>query len=220
MKTIYLVRHATAAERAQSTPDFARPLTEKGIKESKKVASALKKMDIKPQIIVSSPAKRAVQTAEIFAKIFRYAQADIILDQSIYDATDGKLFLLSIQKLDDKKDNVFLFGHEPTISEFASSLLENFQESLPKTGVVGITFTVERWRAIKKNQGTINFIHFPKNKVISRKMLKKSIEGKIQREIQEILNDIHLQKAKSVSKTITKASKNIAKKFMKQIEKK
>lgn len=220
MKTIYIVRHATATERAQSTPDFARPLIEKGINESKKVAAALKKMNLKPQIILSSPAKRAVQTAEIFAKTFRYAQADIILDQNIYDAADGKSFLGSIQKLDAKKDNVFLFGHEPTISEFASFLLENFQESLPKTGVIGITFAVEQWRSIKKNQGTINFVHFPKNKAISRKMLKKSIEGKIQSDIQGILNDFQPQKAKSVSKTINKASKNIAKKFMKQLEKK
>jgi phosphohistidine phosphatase len=220
MKTIYLVRHATAAERKQSTPDVDRPLIEKGIKESQKVAATLKKLDIKPQVIVSSPAKRAVQTAEIFAKTLRYAKANIILNQSIYDTVNGESFLLSIQKLDDKKDNVFLFGHEPTISEFASSLLENFQDSLPKTGVIGITFPVEHWRAVKKNKGTINFIHFPKNKAISRKTLKKSIEGKIQSEIQGILNGIHPQKSKSVSKIIAKASKNIAKEFIKQIGKK
>ena len=74
---IYLVRHSNAVD--PGTPgyedDSQRPLTEKGRDKMNKIASALKKMNIKPDLIVSSPYVRARQTAEILEKTLKYKKS-------------------------------------------------------------------------------------------------------------------------------------------------
>ncbi len=70
MKHLFIIRHGKASQ--QMMPDIKRPLIEKGIKRTTKRAKSLKDLGIKPDLIVSSPAVRAFQTAEIFAKILDY----------------------------------------------------------------------------------------------------------------------------------------------------
>ncbi len=219
MKMLYLVRHATAADRSEPISDFDRPLIEKGKKESEKMADLLKSQGIKPQIFLSSSAIRALETAQIFAKTFRHPKSKIILDEKIYSSSSGSTFIESIKKLDNKKNVVFLFGHEPTISEFASFLVKNYDQSLPKTGVIGIQFKEDSWSDIKKEQGMIKFVQFPKKKTTAKKFLKTSLNTKLQEGINAILEDIDSQAKEMVTKTVTKASLNITKKFLKQLEK-
>ncbi len=67
MKTIYLVHHAAAGKSKPKSPDRKRALSKKGRKEAIKMAKNLKKNGMLPDLLVSSPAKRAIQTARVFA---------------------------------------------------------------------------------------------------------------------------------------------------------
>ena len=74
-----LVRHATADKGKPKSPDRKRVLSKKGRKEAVKMAKKLKKNDMLPDLLVSSPAKRAIQTARVFAKAVKYPKDKILL---------------------------------------------------------------------------------------------------------------------------------------------
>ncbi len=84
MKTIYLVRHGKAVTRDTDTTDYERTLIERGETDSIKIAERLKNCMIKPSLIISSPAPRALATAKIFAKQLEYLQKKIAVSFSIY----------------------------------------------------------------------------------------------------------------------------------------
>jgi len=120
---IYLIRHSNAVD--PGTPgyedDSLRPLTEKGRDKMKSIASALKELDVKPDLIVSSPYVRAQQTAEILAKVLKYKQeltfSDALLPMGNADNIIGEI--------NEKYsvDELVLVGHEPCLSVLIGTLI-------------------------------------------------------------------------------------------------
>src|SRR3990167_1594568 len=93
-KTLILVRHAKAEDLDASTSykdDFKRELTHKGKEDAREMGQRLCSMKIKPGIIISSPAVRALQTAEIIAQEIQMNKDDIIKSKNIYDSTAQSL---------------------------------------------------------------------------------------------------------------------------------
>ena len=78
MKTLYIVRHAKAIVRGTGIPDFDRSLAERGIKDARKMSKRQAKAGAEPQLLISSPAKRAIETARIFAKRLDYPKKAIV----------------------------------------------------------------------------------------------------------------------------------------------
>jgi|GEM_PF-3149220 len=81
MKQLTLIRHAQAIDKSENIDDHDRLLTPKGIKQSKELPKILKKLDIKPQYLMSSTAVRCIETAKKLCDKF-----DLILhtDESLY----------------------------------------------------------------------------------------------------------------------------------------
>ena len=119
---IYLIRHSNAVD--PGTPDYEddsqRPLTEKGREKMRKIASALKKMNVKPDCIVSSPYTRTRQTAEVLAKTLKYkrdlAFSDVLVPMGSADEIIGEIN----EKYD--VDELVLISHEPCISGLIGAL--------------------------------------------------------------------------------------------------
>ena len=76
MKTLILVRHAKSSWDAVGLEDFERPLNERGKEDAPLMAKRLKDKKIKPDIFLSSPAKRALKTARYFGKEFGFGKKD------------------------------------------------------------------------------------------------------------------------------------------------
>ena len=72
MKTLFLVRHAKSSRNDAAMPDKDRPLNDRGKRDAPKMGERLAKRDVKPDLILSSPARRALRTAEIIAKKLDY----------------------------------------------------------------------------------------------------------------------------------------------------
>jgi len=121
---LYILRHAIAAEREvpASGPDSARPLTRKGAKKMRRIASALKKLDISFDVILSSPFRRAKETAEIVAEVFK---CDDILKFSAHLKVGGDQSALvkEINTHYSKYKSVLIVGHEPYLSSLIGVLL-------------------------------------------------------------------------------------------------
>ncbi len=119
---IYLIRHSNAVD--PGTPgyedDSQRPLTERGRDKMNKIASSLKKMKVKPDLIVSSPYVRARQTAEILAKVMKYKRNICFSDTLIPMGDAGELIGEVNEKYD--VDELVLISHEPFISNLVGAL--------------------------------------------------------------------------------------------------
>jgi len=142
MKNLYIIRHGKATH--EIMPDIKRPLIEKGVKRTKKRAAALQEAGIKPDLIVSSPAIRAFQTAEILAKELQYPD-EIQINQFFYFYDLDKV-LQEIRQLPDDKFDVFIVGHNPIWTELADMLSENGIWHVRTSGIVGISFDTDTWK--------------------------------------------------------------------------
>jgi phosphohistidine phosphatase len=87
-KTFVLVRHAKSSWSDPTLSDFERPLNNRGLRDAPKMARFLK---ISPDLLISSPAQRARQTAQIFAEAKLYSQEDILYQDAIYEAFPDEL---------------------------------------------------------------------------------------------------------------------------------
>lgn len=112
---LYVIRHAAAAEREPGMFDHERPLTEEGAARIKKVAMALRRADITPAAIHTSPALRARQTAEVVAAALDLSRALHDCDALLPGRDPAGLldFVASCRRQD-----VALVGHEPQLGEF------------------------------------------------------------------------------------------------------
>src|SRR5580693_7167612 len=115
---LYLLRHAEAVDQAES--DAARALTEKGIAQARKVGKFCQKNNFIPAIILTSPLKRAEQTARIVAKEIK--NAEFIIDPSLSAGMQPETALDEL-KAYSRFPSLMLVGHEPDFSLLAAHLL-------------------------------------------------------------------------------------------------
>lgn len=119
---IYLIRHSNAVDHGAPgyEEDSTRPLTEKGREKMRQIASALKGLDIHPDLIVSSPYVRARETAEIVAKMLKYKKNLLFSDALVPMGESEKI----IGEINEKYpvDELVLVGHEPCLSMLIGTL--------------------------------------------------------------------------------------------------
>jgi phosphohistidine phosphatase len=123
MIDLYILRHAVA----ESTEDWApksereRPLTRKGEKEMFRAAKGMKKLDLKFDLILSSPFVRARRTAEIVAEVF-HLDKKLKFSEALSPEAAPTRFIPQARRLFGRRRNVLLVGHEPFLSELISLL--------------------------------------------------------------------------------------------------
>ena len=139
MKTLYLIRHAKSSWKLSNLSDFDRPLKKRGISDAPLMGSVLKQKGVKPDLMVSSPANRAISTAKLVAKELGYPQMEIEQNKGIYHAYITDLLKI-VQSIDDKHNTVCLFGHNPGFTDLANFLTGTTIFNVPTSGVCGITF--------------------------------------------------------------------------------
>ncbi|MEW6651839.1 MAG: histidine phosphatase family protein [Bacteroidota bacterium] len=161
MKYIYLIRHAKSSWDNPAQTDFERALNERGIKDAPKMAQLLKSKNVKPDFIVSSPAVRAFTTAEIFAEKFGFPESIISADARIYEASTRELSEV-VQQLSDDYKTVFLFGHNPSISNFANLISSKPIVDMPTCAIVGLELNIDGWNNLEKFCGKLILHEYPK----------------------------------------------------------
>lgn len=119
---LYLIRHSNAVEIGEGDyeDDSQRPLTEQGCKKMERIASALSRLGMKPDMIVSSPYVRAHQTAQILALALKYKQ-EIEFNEALVPMGEADTI---IGEINEKYfvDELVLVGHEPSMSLLIGTL--------------------------------------------------------------------------------------------------
>lgn len=161
MRTLYLVRHAKSSWEHPGLRDFDRPLNERGQKDAPRMAQMLVKEGIKPDFLISSPAKRAIGTAIAFAETFGFSAEDVQREPNIYEAFPQEILRI-ISELPDTATCIMLFGHNPTMTEVANQFTEDFIDNVPTCGVVKISSNAENWQSFYEGNSKITACYFPK----------------------------------------------------------
>lgn len=162
MKQLLLVRHAKSDWNSEAKSDFDRPLNKRGERDAPEMAERFLNKHIIPQLIVSSPALRAITTAKYFAEAFGIDKKEIKTEVSIYESTANTL-LKTINRLDNNVDFVALFGHNPGMTNLAINLCDTEVYDLPTCGAILIEFPFDDWKLISKDTGIQKLYDFPKN---------------------------------------------------------
>lgn len=142
---LYIIRHGLAGESGSYPNDDERPLTEEGIRKTKRIAKRLYDLDLRFDLILTSPLARARQTADILQS----AKLAPRLEESKYLAPGGDLNAwLSWLQLwrQSGGDCLAMVGHEPDLSEWAEQLVWGdirHRLVLKKAGIIGITLPDE-----------------------------------------------------------------------------
>ena len=112
MKILYLTRHAKSSGKHHDLIDFDRPLNKRGKRDAPFMGKVLADRKIQIQLILSSPAARALQTARRLAKPLDYDRERIATDQIIY--LGGAVpIIYRLHQIDDGITRLMLVGHNP-----------------------------------------------------------------------------------------------------------
>jgi len=145
MKQLYLCRHAQAGTSASG--DFYRELTPEGEKKARQLAAELVQARARPNILISSPAVRALQTANILAEALEYPVPRIVAEACFYEQ-DFETILHYLRGLDRELNKVMIVAHNPTLSALAGWLGGKPVE-LGAGDYLRLAFQVDEWyRAI------------------------------------------------------------------------
>jgi phosphohistidine phosphatase len=143
-KTIYLVRHTNAEPLTEKLPNLERPLSEKGIEKAHKVCQKLKSKisDNSEPTILSSPAKRAQDTAFIFREYFNDKTIEITTLDWLYQDFDLETFLDYVAIANS--NNIWCFGHNPSFLNLLQKLGDKNLKNFYKSMVVAINLTFQQ----------------------------------------------------------------------------
>ena len=160
MKTLLLVRHAKSSWDFD-VDDFDRPLNQRGRHDAPEMAKRLTKKEIEIDSFVSSPAKRALETATFFVKAYGKKSGDIATVESLYEPTIED-FYKAIEGLDDRFGTVAVFSHNPTITNFANQLTSFTVDEMPTCAVFAAKAYTGKWAQFRSANKEFWFFDYPK----------------------------------------------------------
>ena len=163
MKSLYLMRHAKSSWKQPELDDHQRPLNKRGKKAAPEMGRRLNQRGILLDAIVSSDARRAMDTAAAVAKTVGLAFNDIHPDAGLYHASPNRI-LHAIGRLDDQWKRVMLVGHNPGFTELANRFYPQVIANVPTAGIVFLRFETSSWKHINRNNMTFSDFDYPKKK--------------------------------------------------------
>lgn len=163
MKRLILVRHAKTEQLDynSSKTDFQRKLKSRGHSDSKLISKKLVKMGVKPDLILSSTAQRAKQTAQLMAENLAYDQEKIEYQQFIYDGYTTSEFLGFLEKYSGNHETIMIVGHNPEIAMLAINLTEGDYYHFPTCATTAIKFETDDWTNINAREGKPEWFIYP-----------------------------------------------------------
>ncbi len=157
---LYVVRHGIAIDREdpKCPPDPERYLTEEGAEKTREVAKGVAALGAAPDLFLSSPYVRAMQTAEIFAGVLEYSKQKIRRTDLLLPGGEPSLFFRELAK-DKQSSAVFCFGHAPQLDDLIATALgsKHHVTSLKKAGVALVEL-----RRISPPSGQLVWLATPK----------------------------------------------------------
>ena len=159
MKTLFLLRHAKSSWDDPSLRDFDRPLNKRGRKAAPLIGKFMWKRKLRPDLVLSSPAKRAAQTTALVVDCAEI-ETEPRYDERLYGASASGL-LEAISRIEDSANEVLLVAHNPGMQDMLERLTGE-PAQMPTAALARVTLDVERWNDVQEASGHLDWIVRPK----------------------------------------------------------
>lgn len=217
MRTILFIRHAEAEvhTKRQNRSDFERQLTEQGKKNARKIAKLYRERQVPVDCIVSSTAFRAMETAQVTARVLEFPLEGIVYENSLYSA-EVPTYLDVIHRLPDTCQTVAIVGHNPALTDVVRFFAPEFSESLGKGELAAVTFSKKHWSGLDKSDGKLAFVLSRGDKLDDPfSALRNDVESSLLRKISETLITFDANKAELMGSSVHRAAERLAQRFVK-----
>lgn len=159
MKNLYLLRHAKSSWKDPDLQDFDRPLNGRGREAAPLVGRFMRKKKLRVDLIISSPATRARQTAALVKESAGFA-AELLFDERIYEA-DVVALLEVVTQAAESADSLMLVGHNPGMEELLT-LLTGEGRAMPTAALACVALEIEKWGKARAQTGRLEWLVPPK----------------------------------------------------------
>jgi phosphohistidine phosphatase len=149
MKTLLVLRHAKSSWKDESLPDRERPLNKRGREDAPKMGALLRKHNLSPDLVLSSPAQRARSTAELVIEESGY-EGEAEFKEELY-SFDAEPYLEALGGLADSTKCVLLVGHNPAMEELVEALTGEYMP-MPTAALAQIELPIEHWSKLTKHR--------------------------------------------------------------------
>ncbi len=161
MKTLVLVRHASAEPYSHNGLDISRALTYQGKKEASFIAAVLKEKKIHPDIIITSTATRAKETAMFFTNTFALNANQCLEKEALYLASDTVIAQI-ISLLQPQLNTVIIICHNPGITDFVNRLFNKIKiDNMPPCAVFAVQSKISSWQNFLVAEKQFSFFKYP-----------------------------------------------------------
>jgi phosphohistidine phosphatase len=167
MKMVTLMRHGKSDWDAPFSTDFERPLKNRGRKDAARMGRFMRDLDLVPELIISSPANRAHNTAELFAEAAGF-EDEIEWEGAIYGADSVELVSL-LRSASDAYDHVMIVGHNPGLEELCSRLIGTdpygpaWGIRMPTAAVAHLLLDIVSWNDVQASSGQLQWLTTPRS---------------------------------------------------------
>jgi phosphohistidine phosphatase len=148
MRRLTLMRHGEARWKDPGTEDFARPLSRRGTAGAQAMAARLRELALLPDRVMTSPARRTEQTADIVAQELDLPARHVRREEGLYLASAAELLKI-VHGTGPRIAHLMIIAHNPGVSELAQLLApDEAATQLPAAGLCSIAFETHDWQAI------------------------------------------------------------------------
>jgi phosphohistidine phosphatase len=161
MKTLFLVRHAKSSWKYKDLSDLERPLNSRGRRDAPFMGKLLYRQNIKPEVILTSPAVRAVSTVKFFCDEMDIPFEEVEILPGLY-MPDPEEILQLIGELEDSVNTAMIFSHNPGITDFYNMISDSYIDNIPTCGIAGIEFRENSWNDLTQKKGQLLLFEYPK----------------------------------------------------------
>lgn len=162
MKTLIITRHAKSDWSNLYLQDFDRVLNDRGMRDAPFMGQKFLRRSIPVDLILSSTAKRAEQTATLIAHEMAYDVNKIKWTKDLYHASAQEI-TEQILGIDNDIDSVMIVCHNPGITNFVNMQCGTVTENVPTCGMTGFEIHTDKWEEFPMADKRFLFHDFPKN---------------------------------------------------------
>ena len=159
MKTLLLMRHAKSSWDQPELPDHERPLNKRGLRDAPRMGKLLLENKLTPELILSSSAKRARDTASHVAQACHYEGEPELLDV-LYE-TSAWNYIKTLHVLPNAYERVLIVGHNPVLEALLLTLASTYRQ-MPTAAIAHLELPTQRWDVLREVDATVVNLWTPK----------------------------------------------------------
>lgn len=160
-RRLTLLRHAKSSWADPELDDFQRPLNARGERDAPVMGERLQQRGARPSLILTSPARRARETARVIARAISYPVEFLQSEPELYLATPAAI-LTVLARQDDSFHDILVCGHNPGLTELAGQLTGIAIDNVPTCGIVAMEAALDNWAELDRAACQLVYFDYPR----------------------------------------------------------